>query len=234
MNVPGFIDYDVDVVVKFGGSLLARLEDVKRFAVTLGALRRSGIRIVVVPGGGPTDKTIEAIDRQQRLSLEICHRACALAQDQTGLVISDESFSDALRTCDNFEDLRRVLDSERVAVLLPSRILFALDPIERTWDVTSDAVAAWVAWLLSARSFAIATDVDGVFSSGRIGSEEHLLPKISARDLVAMGHTAVDRCAAEFLLGRSMDCFVFNGKDPERLGRWLTGEPARGTHVTRA
>ncbi len=63
--------------------------------------QKSGRRVFVVPGGGPTDKAIEAIDQRHSLAPDTHHRACARAQDQTGLMICDPAFSRILTPCEN-------------------------------------------------------------------------------------------------------------------------------------
>ena len=230
-NIRGFTNLEIDVVVKFGGSLTRDLDLCRRLINVIATLGREGQRVIVVPGGGRTDKVVEAIDREQSLAPDTTHRAGALAQDQTGLLLADPSFSDGLAACKTLGSCRAALDRGQVAVLLPSRLLFDLDPIERTFDATSDAVAAWVAWLVAARRLVVLTDVDGVFASGKLGSKAHLIRQIPAKRLSAMGHTAIDACAAAFLEAKRMDCTILNGNFPDRLLGWAEGGSVVGTVV---
>lgn len=230
-GIRGFTDFRIDIVIKFGGSLTRDLDVSRRLIEVITGLSEQGRRIIVVPGGGRTDKVIESIDREQRLMPDTTHQACALAQDQTGLLIADASFSRGLAACATLAACRAALDSGQVAVLLPSRLLFDLDPIEKTFDVTSDAVAAWLAWLVAARRLVVLTDVDGVFAGGRLGSRRHLKQEISAGRLLEMGHTAIDACAAAFLEAREMDCAILNGNFPDRLRHWAEGRRVVGTMV---
>ena len=230
-SIRGFTSFEIDIVIKFGGSLTRDLELCQRLIGNIARLCHSGQRIIVVPGGGRTDKVVEAIDREQSLAAETTHRACALAQDQTGLLLADPSFSDSLVACTTLASCRSALGRGKAAVLLPSRLLFDLDPIEKTFDVTSDAVAAWLAWLVAARRLVVLTDVDGVFAGGNLGSKAHLIRQIPASRLSAMGHTAIDACAAAFLEARQMDCTILNGNFPDRLIAWTEGGSAVGTIV---
>jgi hypothetical protein len=231
MRINGFTDYDIHAVVKLGGSLLQDLERCRLLLHTLARLCSDGHRLLIVPGGGPTDNTIEALNRKQPLTLETCHRACALAQDQTGMILCDPSLASGLIACESLEAMMAVLRQRKLPVLLPSRILFDLDPIEKTWDVTSDAVGAWFAWLVGAERFAIVTDVDGVYAPGKVGLASALISKISSDELTRMGPTSVDACCPSFLAAKRLDCMVLNGHHPERLERWLLGEPVTGTWI---
>ena len=230
-SIRGFTSFEIDIVIKFGGSLTRDLELCQRLISNIARLCNSGQRIIVVPGGGRTNKVMEAIDREQSLAGNTTHRACALAQDQTGLLLADPSFSDRLAACKTLASCRSALDCGKAAVLLPSRLLFDLDPIEKTFEVTSDAVAAWLAWLVAARRLVVLTDVDGVFAGGKLGSKAHLIRQVPASRLAAMGHTAIDACAAAFLEARQMDCTILNGNFPDRLMVWARGGSVVGTTV---
>lgn len=230
-SIRGFTSFDIDIVVKFGGSLTRDLELCRRLIRNIVGLSNAGRRIIVVPGDGRTDKVVKAIDREQSLAADTTHRACALAQDQTGLLLADPSFSDGLVACKTLASCRSALDRGKAAVLLPSRLLFDLDPIEKTFDVTSDAVAAWLAWLVAAQRLVVLTDVDGVFAGGNLGSKAHLIRQVPAVRLSTMGHTAIDACAAAFLEARQMDCTILNGNFPDRLTAWAEGGSVVGTVV---
>lgn len=230
--IKGFNDYGVEAVLKFGGSLTCDLKVCEKLVQAIAGLVREGQRIVVVPGGGRPDKEIEAVDRERPLMPETAHRACALAQDQTGLIISDAAFAQGLVPCETLGECRGALARGEAPVLLPSRLLFDLDPVERTWDVTSDAVAAWIAWLLGAERVAILTDVDGVYRKGNVGDPAHLLAEIDFATLKSMGHTSLDACAADFLAAHQIEAAVLNGMHPERVVAWCTRLPTTGTVIT--
>lgn len=165
----------------------------------------------------------------------VCHRACALAQDQTGLLISGLSFSDGLIPCETLEQAQDALEGQRVPILLPSRIIFDLNPIEKTWDVTSDAVAAWFAWLVHATWLVILTDVDGIYyPPNMVGSQDHLLPEVSPERVREIGVSSVDACVPALLTQARLDCVILNGWRPNRLKDWFAGRPTIGTSIRTA
>ena len=233
-SIKGFPPYGIDIVLKFGGSLTRDLRSCRELVAAIAELGRRGIGILIVPGGGRTDKVIEAIDQEQALASDTAHRACALAQDQTGLILCDPSFSRDLIACEKLGKCRAVLARQRIPVLLPSRLLFDLDPVERSWAVTSDAVAAWVAWLVGAGRFAVLTDVDGVYREGHVGDPAWLLDHIGFEALRRMGHTSIDACAADFIATHRIDAAVINGLHPERVTAWCMGERTTATIIGEA
>lgn len=230
-TLPGFTRTAIDCVLKVGGSLTRDLDQTARLIGALAGLAAEGHRILVVPGGGRPDKAIEAIDRERPLAPDTAHRACALAQDQTGLVLADPAIAPGTRACATIGECLGALAERRLPILLPSGLIFALEPVERSWDVTSDAVGAWVAWLIAADRYAVITDVDGIYAAGRIGEPEHLLPDIEAAALAAMGHTSVDACAAAFIAARGIEAAVLNGRFPDRVVDYLQRRPCRGTLI---
>ncbi|MGK9233383.1 hypothetical protein KXS07_18315 [Inquilinus limosus] len=229
--LPGFVHPELGCVVKVGGSLTRDLEEASRLVGALAALAGSGQRILVVPGGGRPDKAIEAIDRERPLAPDTAHRACALAQDQTGLILADPAIARDTEACTTVGQCLAALDGGRLPILLPSRLILTAEPVEASWDITSDAIGAWVAWLLGAKRYAVLTDVDGVYAAGRIGEPDQLLAEIAAADLAAMGHTSVDACAAAFIAAKGIEAAVLNGRCPERVVDWIERRPCRGTLI---
>jgi aspartokinase-like uncharacterized kinase len=227
----GYVDYGFDAVVKFGGSLLI---DEALTASAIDALEGClavGKSVLVIPGGGPTDKTIEKIDRRAALAPATHHRACARAQDQTGLMISDPVFSRVLTACESLAEAREVASAGRVPVLLPSRLIFDIDPFEKSWDITSDGIALWFAWLVSAPLTAILTNVDGIFEPGADFSTSTAVASISATRLREWGNTAVDKCVPEFAAYRGLRVWVGHGGYSDRLPAALTDRRTVGTFI---
>jgi len=109
-----------------------------------------------------------------------------------------------------------------------------MDPVEWSWDITSDAVAAWIAWVTSTPRLAILTNVDGVHRKAAIHDPEALIGEIRAHDLAELGHTSIDVCAAHFMALRGVSGVVINGAHPHRLSDWLEGKRVRATDIQSA
>jgi len=84
---PAFQSFNLDILLKLGGSLLKDIELAERIANVLASVRKEK-RIAVFPGGGPTDKVIEAIAEQANIASEVINPACMRALDQTGIIFA--------------------------------------------------------------------------------------------------------------------------------------------------
>jgi len=230
-NIEGFPAYGFSTIVKVGGSLMRDLQACRETLAELERLANRGHRMLIVPGGGLPDKAIESVDATHPLAPFTAHHACALAQDQTGYMLADPALSTGLVSCSGLGDCRQAASEGRIPVLLPSRILFAMDPVAWSWNITSDAIAAWIAWVTDTPSLAILTDVDGVYRDARTDDPTALIAEIEAEDLVALGHTSIDACAALFMARKRISGVVVNGAHPHRLGEWLQGRPVRATRI---
>jgi len=138
----------VDIVVKVGGGLLrhpAALDQV--MAAVAEASRHS--RVLVVSGGGPLADTVREVDGALHLSADASHWMAVKAMDQLAEVLADR-YAPATLVNDAHE-VRHTLRAARLPVLAPYRWLRDADALPRTWDVTSDSIAAWVAGELGAR-----------------------------------------------------------------------------------
>lgn len=158
----GFQEFDVDILVKLGGSLLDDLEKCRLLTSELSELGRHH-NIVVFPGGGPIDNYIEDLDKTISFLPEIHHNLCARAQDQTGLIFG--SMCSNAQFFSSFSDMKKIFDDHKLAVMLPMNMIIQLNVFEQSWEITSDTMAAYFADLLSADKFAILTNVDGIYEN---------------------------------------------------------------------
>ncbi len=220
-----FINYNIDYVIKFGGSIITNKKATKKLLSNLVKLSKKGKRILIIPGGGPTDNTIEDLHDKYNFHINLTHITCALAQDQTGIMLSKYK---NIEYCDNFEAMLEIQDKNKVAVLLPSKLLFNLHPVEKTWNITSDAIACYFYWLLNAKKFIILTNVDGIFKKFNT-SKEKFVKYINTKDLLKLGHTSVDKCTIKFLKTKKLDCLVINGLKPKRILN--IEKPSKITHT---
>jgi aspartokinase-like uncharacterized kinase len=229
LSGPGFVDFEVDLVIKFGGSLLADFENTRRFLARFSEMS-AGKRRVVFPGGGPADKLIERIARDNNLLIEDVCPACLRAIDQSGILLcaADGRYSPAT----SLREVRMILDAERIPVLLPSRMILDADLFTYTDTITSDTLGAYFAFLMGASLYAILTDVDGVYEGldTSTGDRVNLISSIDATDLAAMGLTSVDRSLSPFVAAVGLPTWVGNGTSTRALERYLAGEHV-GTRI---
>jgi len=213
----------MDAVIKVGGSLAEDPTALRALCKRLGEIAKK-YRIVVVPGGGKFADVVREFDRRYVLLPGISHRMAILGMDQFGLLLSQIIPNSCAVYLLN--DAKQLSEIKVVPIFLPSRLMFQDDPLEHSWDVTSDSIAAYIASRLNADKVILATDVDGIFTSDpKKHSDAKLLKRTSASELLKLiQRTSVDQFLPKLLLKTQMDCYIVNGKYPERIEAILAGQ----------
>jgi aspartokinase-like uncharacterized kinase len=216
----------IKTVLKIGGSLgrSSKLVELMHRLSELGP--RHGI--LVIPGGGVFADAIRHYDQKFGLNRHASHWMAILAMDQYGHLIS--SLIQNSELVRGLTDARKVLAQGRVPVLLPYHLLYHLDILPCSWDVTSDSIAAWVAGLAETQQLILLKCVDGLFT-GEPGNDAdvELLETINLEQLA--GCRGVDRYLASILRKNGLDMWVINGKHPKRLSQLLEMGGTKGTRL---
>ena len=212
-------------IVKVGGSLALYPEKLRVLCAKLSEISKKH-RLIVVPGGGEFADVVRGLDERFNLSCESSHRMAILGMDQYGFLLSELIHNSSI--VNQLENLQKVLDSPKLPIFLPSNLLLSKDPLENSWDVTSDSIAVYIAGRLQVRQVLLVTDVDGVYTCDpKKHSDAKLIKKLSAEQLLAMNkRTSVDKFLPILLLKLPIDCFVVNGLFPERVEAVLDGQEA--------
>jgi aspartokinase-like uncharacterized kinase len=192
------------IVVKLGGSLIRRAKDLVQEMIVYSEANRE--KILIVPGGSVFADTVRKVNASQEAS----HWMAVLAMEQYGYFLSEGNEAKLIDDLD--------IEGAGTYILLPYNLLKRKDELRHTWDVTSDTIAAWVAFQIGAR-FIKVTDVDGIYLDGM------LVKEISARELTGK-ETCVDAELPYFLMKNKMNCEIINGNCPGRLARTFSGDAA--------
>lgn len=215
----------IDAAIKVGGSLSVG-GGLKGLMVTLGRLGRH-FKLLIVPGGGVFADLVRDYHRRYPLKGTTAHKMAILAMDQYGYLLCD--LSKGGRPAWSLQGVKEILRSGRLPILLPSRLLLRLDPLEHSWDVTSDAIAAYIAGLVQAKALILLKDVDGIFERDpRSDPQAALLPQVKRAELKQ--YRCVDR-AFPRALGGVRSCWIINGRCPERLEELLQKGRTKGTVI---
>jgi len=214
----------IKTVIKIGGSIgqsRKLLELMKR-------LSEVGPRhnILVVPGGGTFANTVRDYERRFGLDKDAGHWMAILAMDQYGYLIS--SLIPNGESVHGLADARKVLAAGCVPVLLTYNLLFQTDQLPRSWDVTADSIAAWVAGLAGAQQLVLVKSVNGLYTDNPDShAKAELLEEIDLNQLVRC--RGVDRYFAFVVKKYKLDVWVVNGMHPERLAQLLETGRTKGT-----
>jgi aspartokinase-like uncharacterized kinase len=212
----------VDAVIKVGGSLAEDPERLIALCKKLCDLAEKHT-LVIVPGGGKFADAVRNYDAHFTLSKGVSHRMAILGMDQFGLLLSDIMRNS--RVFNRLEDAEELYGANSVLIFLPSQFMFGENPLENSWDVTSDSIAAYVASRLQIATVILATDVDGILTGDpKRHPDAKLLPKLQPEELLELGQrTSVDRCLPKLFLSAKLNCYVVNGNFPDRIEAILAG-----------
>jgi aspartokinase-like uncharacterized kinase len=172
-------------VVKVGGGVGD--DALPELCAALGELGRRH-PLLVVPGGAHFADAVRDADRRFGLSADAAHRMAILGMEQFGWLLSE------------------LIPETRV--LLPAGL--PLDELPRSWQVTSDSIAAWVADRVGAERLVLLKAVDGLYPEG----VDEYLPTILQR--------------ARF------ETWVISGRDPARIAELLDTGTTTGTRIAAA
>lgn len=137
-------------VIKIGGSLLGSPELERWLALFA---KFSDGHIIIVPGGGVFADAVREAQKLSKISDACAHRLAVLAMDQFGLLLANMNPDLALARSEMEIDERTW--QHRGIVWLPSQMVLADDSIAKSWDITSDSIAAWLAAKVNAQQLVL-------------------------------------------------------------------------------
>ena len=130
----------------------------------------------------------------------------------------------------SIESAEYVSDQGKIPVLNSYSLMDAHDPLEHSWRVTSDSISLYISNLLKAKLL-IATNVDGIYTHDPMDDDAKLIDHISAKKLLNFGETSVDEFLPELLIRYQSECYVVNGKYPERVLSVIEGKSSKYTLI---
>ena len=194
-------------VVKIGGSLFPE------HAVEL-AEKLEGTGSVIILGGGEFANLVRRYDKEMGFSEEASHWTAIECMDITAKLVNDKVESAELAY--TIDEVNEISDDGLTPIFVVSQFLRAEDPFECSWDVTSDSIAAYVANLLDANLF-IVTDVNGIYTQEPKEPGSTFISKIDATTMLTFPESSIDAMLPTLLLRFGTDCYVVNGKFPQRV-----------------
>jgi len=217
-------------VIKVGGSLAETPEVLRDVCNKLSELAEKN-PITVVPGGGRFSDVVRGFDQRFSLLPEVSHQMAILGMDQFGLFLS--AITPGSIAARKLDDLEKITAEGKVPVFLPFNMMLDEDPLENSWDVTSDSIAAYVAKRLGAAKLILVTDVDGIFTKDpKENADAALIQEVTAAELLKLERrTSVDKFLPKLLSEARLDCYVVNGKYPTRIIRILEGRQTICTRI---
>ena len=194
-------------VVKIGGSLFPN------YAIDL-AENLENTNSCIILGGGEFANLIRKYDDEMSFSNEINHWTAIDCMDIIAKLVNDKVESTKLAY--SIEEVKKISNEGLTPIFIVSKFLRDEDPFEFSWDVTSDSIAAYVANLLNANLF-IVTNVNGIYTQEPDEPGSTFISKIDAKTLLTFQESSIDVMLPSLLLKFGTNCYVVNGKYPERV-----------------
>jgi hypothetical protein len=194
-------------VVKIGGSLFPK------YAIEL-AKQLDNTDSMIILGGGEFANLIRKYDSEINFSEKTNHWTAIDCMDIIAKLVNDKVESAKLAY--TIEEVNQISKEGFTPIFVVSDFLKMEDPFECSWDVTSDSIAAYVANLLNANLF-IVTNVNGIYTQEPKEPGSTFISKIDAKTLLTFKESSIDVMLPTLLLRYGTDCYVVNGKYPERV-----------------
>ncbi len=212
------------VVVKVGGSLALYPEKLTVLCTKLTELSQKH-KLIIVPGGGEFADIVRILDKRFSLSCGVSHKMAILGMDQYGLLLSDMIPNSV--EVRGLEEIKYSFEIGKIPIFLPSNLLLKDVQLENSWNVTSDAIALYIAKKLETSKVLLITDVDGIYTDDpKTQSDARFIERLSPNELLGMNkRTSVDETLPKLLLKSQVTCVVVNGLFPERIKAILDDEP---------
>ena len=194
-------------VVKIGGSLFPD------YAIDL-AKRLENTNSCIVLGGGEFANLIRKYDNEINFTEETNHWTAIDCMDIIAKLVSDKV--DSAKLAYSINDVNQIADEGFTPIFIVSEFLKTEDFFECSWDVTSDSIAAYISHLLNAKLL-IVTNVNGIYTQEPKEPGSTFISKIDATTLLTFQESSIDVMLPRLLLKFGTNCYVVNGKYPERV-----------------
>jgi len=220
-------------VVKIGGSLSKKPKALQILCQKLCSLS-SEHQIVVIPGGGKFADIVREANKQFTLSASTTHHMAILGMEQYGLLLAD-LMKPNNQIIDSIEEIEKV-NTELITVFLPSKFitLEKEEELPKSWEVTSDSIAAYIAKRLEATKLLLIKDVDGVFTDDpKKNMQAKLFEHLTSEKLVEMQNkTCVDTYFPKLFKQLKINCHIINGFYPDRVEAVLNKQKTLNTTIS--
>jgi aspartokinase-like uncharacterized kinase len=217
-------------VIKIGGSISKNPEALQALCQKLSILA-SKHQIVIIPGGGKFADNVREADKQFSLTAKTTHYMAILAMDQYGLLLADLITPNS-QTTDNIETSKKT-KNDLITIFLPSKLMIPEEELPKSWTITSDTIAAYIAKKLETKNLLLIKDVDGLFTDDpKQNTQAKLLEQITAKEILDMKKTCVDNYLPKLLETNKINCHIINGLYPNRIETALNKQKTIGTTIT--
>lgn len=214
-------EIQLDALLKIGGSLSKYPKKLKRLCVEISKLVGI-IDIIIVPGGGEFADLVRKHYETFDITQETAHQMAIRAMDQYGLLLADITPNSVM--VEYIYEAYDAITQNKVPILLPYSLVKDTHELEASWDVTSDSISLYLAYIIGCKKLILLKDVDGIYG------DDELLQTVTTKWL-ADHPSCIDKYFPKLLSKMYVDTYIVNGLYPDRLLAALQELPAIYTRI---
>jgi len=199
------------VVLKLSGHLIKHREAIRETLRELRSLIRV-VRFILIPGGSVFADFVRELQGSMSFSDELAHWLAIKAMEMYGVYIMDLDESNILVETYDLAETREAIGRGKIPVLMPYRIVKALNELPHSWSVTSDSIAIYIARLLEASIVILAKPVDGI-----LDEKGNLIRRITTTDLIRLDINIIDPHSIELICRAKTPIAIYNMLKPYLL-----------------
>ena len=215
----------IKTIIKFGGSITERgtLKQIMQLGKTLSSLFDRTQDFAIVPGGGLFAEFVRETQEKYNLDDEQAHWMAIQAMEQHANFLLKFMPNSNLYdfSSKDFESL--IFD--KLPILRVMKYMRTESALERTWNSTSDAIAAEIAIKINAEKLVFLKDIDG------INVENKLVKKITVQELLELKTSPLDNITPTILQRKNIKAYIINGLIHDRIENLLEGKEFIGTEI---
>jgi len=199
------------IVLKLSGHLIKHREVIIETLRELRSLSRI-VKFVLIPGGSVFADFVRELQRSMSFSDELAHWLAIKAMEMYGVYIMNLDESNILVDTYDLAETREAISRGKIPVLMPYRIIKALNELPHSWSVTSDSIAIYIARLLEASIVVLAKPVDGI-----LDEKGNLVRRITITDLMRLDTNIIDSHSTQLICRAKIPLVIYNMLKPYLL-----------------
>lgn len=212
------------ITIKIGGSIIRDKDALLRLCETLINIRKP---IVLITGGGNIADEVRKLDSTYKISQDSAHWMAILAMDMNGYLLSD--LFNEFEYAESVKECLKIIEKGKIPIFLTFKLMREKNPLPRSWEVTSDSIAAFVCKLFDSKKLILIKNVDGIYRNPN--DKSTLIKKIPLERIEKYGGTCIDPYLPKLLKENEIECHVVSGFHPERVKKILNGKRTKETCI---
>lgn len=213
-------------VLKIGGSLLGYPEKLRLLCNSLIDISKD-FNLLIVPGGGVFAQTVREMYTKFSIPEDIAHKMAVLAMNQYGLFLQS-LFGDFSNIVEEINEIDNCFKDKSIAIFQVSKMMNLDNHLPKVWEVTSDSIAAYISQNVGAKNLILIKVIDNLteLGSGKLLSQVNVNMLNSG---VKKGD--IDDYIKNILEPTKIQCFIVNGRFPDRVNKILRGDKTVSTEI---